>query len=320
MIDLTVGLFTFHRTRYLERQLKFFYKLGYDFRLVVLDGSEEEDVIESNKTLCKKYKVEYYHEFKMQERHVILNSIIDTNYVAYAADDDLMVPNFYTTATNYLRDNKQYSVITAKLKTLHYLNNYARLGFYLGGHLGGRYDIYMGDFVEKIIRRDQAYGMGVPPTFYGVRKSEVHELFSKYVTKLDLLSSCERLEALSNFVFGGIKTIDAFMGFRDYSSDPTRQAYRDDPKQYISDPDIKILKEFVVENHSEDVSNELLNYYQGYAWPLPVRNQQSESELTQNKYKIVVKCICNKIFPRVLNQDIQQHVLHNLKCVQKVIY
>jgi glycosyltransferase domain-containing protein len=301
-MNVTVGLFTYQRPKYLRRQLKFFKELGRSFRLIVLDGSEADEVARINKGICEEFNVEYAREISLQSRHLILNEKLDTDFVAYAADDDLIFPGFYGEGARFLEKNREYSVVAGLLPALFYAREYLWFGYYFRNHLSNRYDFHHGDFVERILRKDQSYFLGCPPTFYGVRRGEVHRMLAKYVGKLRQYSSIERLENICNCLQGGMKVMDIPMGFRDYCSGPIRQPQRDDPEQYICDEDIEILQNVIREELRAQVkSDDLLEYFAGYAWPLPLRYIQSGEAKRESKAKRVIECLFNKYFAHLTN-------------------
>jgi len=294
---VTVAIFTYERPKYLKRQLKLFEELGMPQRLLVLDGSHTNEILEANQAICKHYSIEIIRESSMQQRHVLLNERLDTEFVSYAADDDLIFPQFYTEASKFLRENSEYSVVAGKLPTFGYVKNYLWLGYYYRDYLNNSYDFYHGDFLERLLRRDQSYYLGCPPTFYGVRRSSVHKTFSKYVSSLKQFSSMERLEAIVNCLHGGMKVLDVIMGLRDYTSEPTRNVERDDPGQYICDEDIDRLRDIIREElKTSESSRELLEYYAQYAWLLPMRKIQCAGPGKESKPKLAIECILNKYF------------------------
>lgn len=292
---MTVGLFTYQRPSYLKRQLSFFKVLNIPFRVIVLDGSETKESADLNKAICSEFNHEYIREVSLQARHVILNDMLDTDFIAYAADDDLITPDFYMQAIEFLKLRPEYSVVSGELLTLHYFRKYPRLGYYFRNFLQNKYDFHQGDFLEQLIRRDQSYQLGCPPTYYAVRRSEVHQTFSKYIMSIKQYSSMERLEAISNCIHGGMKVIDSFLGFRDYSIEATRNPQRDDPHQYICDEDIATLKTVIRHELKDRVKSKiLLEYYASYAWPLPVRVAQGEIPAIESKYRLAFECIKSK--------------------------
>ena len=273
---VTLGIFTYQRPKLLKRLLNFLNDLGSDHRVIILDGSDGKEFIQYNKELATKYKAEYLQHPSMQQRHVMFFNKIETPYVAWGADDDLILPSFYNVGAKFLKENQEYSVATGQLYTLHYLREKSWRGYYLGNFLGNHYDFYHGDFAERIVRKDQAYAMGCPPTFYGVRRYDDVKIFCNYVMNVKLHSSAERLENIINLLNGGMKVIDTLMGFRDYASETTRALERDDPETYISLEDTLVLKQVIRDQLMKKINNpDLLEYYASYAWPMPLRLNQT---------------------------------------------
>lgn len=274
---ITVGLFTYQRPIYLERQLSFFKDLNFDYRLILLDGSDGKSFREQNKIIAKKYNAEYLNEIDLMGRHSLFYKNLDTEFSAWCADDDLIVPSFYRDGSIFLKENKDYAAVAGKVYTLEYDRSKTYKGYLLRNYLDNKYDILYGDLVEKMIRRDQSYGLGCPPTFYGVKRYEVVETFNKYISNIKLTTSMERLDEICTLSKGGIKVIDTFMGFRDYSSETLRFDFRDDPEQYISNEDTIQLQNAIRIELKEKIENkDLLEYCVGYAWPLPLRPPQGQ--------------------------------------------
>jgi glycosyltransferase domain-containing protein len=309
---VTVGLFTYQRPNYLKRQLSFFRYLKYDFRIIILDGSEATIFKEQNKAIAISEKVEYYDIVDVTERHLLFLKLLDTEFAAWCADDDLIVPTYYNKAANFLKENRQYSVVTGQLYTFHDWHQFGGKGYFLRNFLGNHYDIHLGDFAEKIIRKDQAYGMGCPPTYYGLRRSDNVKLFCKHIKDIKLYSSMERLENICNLLLGGIRVIDTLMGFRDYSSEPTREARRDDPKVYISQDDTETLAKIISTELSRNFSGEMLKYYESYAWPLPLRPDQTGGKGAGYSKKARIESLLNLNFAHYFH-DFDSDVTQALK-------
>jgi len=70
MKNITIGLFTYQRPNYLKRQLKFFEDLGFNFRLLILDGSQDKDIQITNERIACSFKTEYYNIIDVKDRHV----------------------------------------------------------------------------------------------------------------------------------------------------------------------------------------------------------------------------------------------------------
>lgn len=271
----TVGLFTYQRPHYLLRQLSFFKQLGYKFRLIILDGSEEDPYREQNKAIAATFNAQYYNIVDFRERHLKFFENLDSEFASWAADDDLIVPTFFADGETFLKSNPEYKAIAGKVYTMHYSRHAPENGYYFREYLDNKYDIVRGDLVERMIRRDQSYGLGCPPTFYGVKTYDVMKMFNKHISRISLFTSMERLDEICTLLQGGIKVIDTLMGFRDYSSETTRQVYRDDPVYYISAEDTIQLQQIIREELQHEISStDLLDYFESYAWPLPLRPPQ----------------------------------------------
>src|SRR5580658_3695655 len=138
--SIMVGLFTYQRPIYLERQLNFFKDLGFSMRLIILDGSETEEFRKNNKFLAEKYNAEYLNEVDIMGRHQLFFKKLDTEFSAWAADDDLIVPSFFTDGANFLKEHKEYSAIAGKVYTLGYDRWRTYKGYYLRSYLENKYD------------------------------------------------------------------------------------------------------------------------------------------------------------------------------------
>jgi len=299
----TVGLFTYQRPLYLKRQLSFFKDLNYDFRLIILDGSEAEPFRSQNKTIAESYHLEYYNIVDFRERHLKFFEKLDHEFASWCSDDDLVMPTFFKDGEAFLRNNKQYAAMAGKVYTLQYRQHSPKRGYYLRQHLENKYDILYGDLVERVVRRDQSYGLGCPPTFYGVKTYEVMKMFNKHISRISLFTSMERLDMFCTLMQGGIKVVDTLMGFRDYSSETTRQVYRDDPEYYISKEDTQQIQNVIREEMTDQMPNkELLDYFAGYAWKLPLRPPQGEPMIVKYGWSELFESLRNLYFAHYFHE------------------
>jgi hypothetical protein len=185
--------------------------------------------------------------------------------------------------------------------------------------LSNTYDIIEGDFIERIVRKDQVYANGCTPTFYGVRRYNNLALFMKYVDRLSKGSSMERLENISNLLNNGMKCLDnVFMGLRDYTSEPHREANRDDPDTYIPKEDIEVLKDVIKDELKGSMSDDsLLEYFSGYAWKLPLRPGQEKEQKSIYLIKFLFIFFMNRFIykknyglPEAVFKKIRSAILH----------
>lgn len=310
---VTVGIFTYQRPNLLNRQLNFFKEIGCEHRVIILDGSNDKNAIQQNKTLALQYKAEHLQHPSMQQRHLLFFEKVDTPFVAWGADDDLILPSFYSKGARFLEEHSEYSVVTGQLYTLHYLSENPSRGYFLRNFLGNSYNIHRGDFVERIVRKDQSYAHGCPPTFYGVRRYENVKMFNKYVLELKLHSSAERLENITNLLHGGMRVIDTLMGFRDYASETTRAPERDDPETYISHEDALVLQRVILTELKGSIDNpDLLEYFSTYAWPLPLRPDQTGGKRANYGRKERIESFVNLFFAHHFH-DFDKKITHALR-------
>jgi glycosyltransferase domain-containing protein len=276
---VTIGIFTYDRPGYLRRQLSIFKDGGQCSPKIILDGSSLQINQEQNKYLARVFDIPYIHQTSFFSRIEKFSAMVDTDYVSYCPDDDVFNPSYYASAVKEFEGDikKKYSILPGRVKCLQY---FSKTPFLIGWdvpHLLNEYDISEGDFIEKICRRDQAYMMGCTPSFYAVRRSSVNLLLAKNIGNIKTFSGMERLATVLCMTEGGMKVIDSFMGYRDYSSPTTRDPHRDDPKQYIPSADIDVIAGIIkkrLEHHLYPAS--LIDYAMKYAWPLPMRRNTGE--------------------------------------------
>ena len=296
---VTIAIFTKDRPKYLRRQLEIFKDLAFNFQIFILDGSFSGANTRLNLAMARDVGAEYFLEPSLFNRHIILAKELKTEYVAYCADDDLIDPGYYLTACDFLNKNPQYSVAVGKTRGFAYKKHkYLKLRGFTINHLVNNYDIHLGDFVEKINRRDQAYHMGCPPTYYGLRRASLHKIFASYVPKMSSFSGLERLESILNLTEGGITVLDREMGFRDYSATAHSDLERDDPIQYIGSQDIKVLQQVISDRlNLQGMNSEFVSYSQQYAWQLPLRSNMGRYIETRSDLEILLNEVKNQFFP-----------------------
>lgn len=297
---ITVAIVTKDRPMYLKRQLAIFKDLGFNFQIIVMDGSEVDSLRFETKKLAESVNARYFHEISILLRYQLLTEMLSTEYVAYCADDDLIDPRYYERACDFLEVNSQYTVAAGRSMAFAYRKHvFLRLGGFTIPHLVNDYDIVLGDFVEKINKRDQAYIMGCPPTFYALRRVGVHKLFAENLAKITYLSGMERLESILNLTEGGITVIDYPMGFRDYSAASSSDPNRDHPIQYIGDEDIKILQNVIEARLKiKGEGDEFIKYAKKYAWPLPARKNTGRYIDNRNTWQFYFNEINNEFITR----------------------
>ena len=295
----SVFIFTYNRSNLLKRQLKLFKLLGINSKIYLLDGSSNVEEIKRNKKIASDFEINYFYEKSVQNRFCLIDNLIETPYLSYCADDDIIDPRFYNYSVEFLEKNKDYAAVTGRTLCLQYNSNFKFLGYRFVNHLPNDYDINSKDFISNIVSLETAYRLGCPPTFYGVRKLETHKILSKYVKKIKYYADVEQLEKLSIILCGGVKTLDIFMGLRDYYNQTTRDKFRDSSEKDNDDILLKsiVLSELILKGVSKDYSTFASNYsVNRYLVSTTRKNYLS---LKENKTRAIFEILSHYVFNNV---------------------
>lgn len=301
MNNHSVFIFTFNRSKLLKRQVNFFFNLDIKSKVYILDGSTNFIEKIKNKKIADQFNIVYQHEVSYQKRFELIDKLNTSDYISYCSDDDIVDPRFYSTACNFLENNKSYSTVVGRYLCLQYNIKKKYLGFRLVNHLPNDYDINTDSFITNIISLETCYRLGCPPTHYGVRRFEVHKILSNNVSRIKYFTSIEQLEKISILLSGGVKVLPYFFGLRDYYNTPTTHQYRD--LKSNSDSDIIVLKDVIkkyllIQNKGEYFS-ELATEY-AYSMNLKTTTRNNYLSFRQNK---------SKAFFDIINQ----YILNNLE-------
>jgi glycosyltransferase domain-containing protein len=268
-MDHSVFIFTFNRSVLLKRQLGLFKLLKIHSKLYILDGSSDINEVNRNKKISKEFNAEYFFEESYINRFFLINQLNLSPYLSYCADDDLIDPRFYKKSVDFLESYKDYAVVTGRVLCLQYNSKHKYLGYRFVNHLPNDYDINTDDFVYNFISLRSAYALGCPPTHYGVRRAECHKILGKYIKELKYRTDVELLEFLSAVVVGKIKTIEVFMGLRDYYNGPIVGGLRDSNKLNNNWEFLKNIakKELKLKGYSESYCDFASNYILDFNLP-----------------------------------------------------
>jgi glycosyltransferase domain-containing protein len=298
----SVFIFTYNRSKLLKRQLRIFKLLGINSKIYLLDGSSNVDEIKRNKKIASDFEINYLYEKSVHNRFCLIDNLIETPYLSYCADDDIIDPRFYNRSVEFLEKNKGYAAVTGRILCLQYNSNFKFLGYRFVNHLPNDYDINSKDFISNIVSLETAYRLGCPLTLYGVRKLETHKILSKHIKKIKYYTSGEQLEKLSILLCGGVKTLDIFMGLRDYYNQPIIDEFRDSSDKDKADDDILlksiVLSELILKGVSKDYSTFASNY--------SVNNRDFVSttrknylSLKENKTRAIFEVLSHYVFNNV---------------------
>ena len=147
----SVFIFTYNRSTLLKRQLKLFKLLNINSKIYLLDGSSDLVETNKNKRIAIDFEINYFYEKSYQNRFCLIDNIIQTPYLSYCADDDLIDPRFYNYSVDFLEKNKDYAAVAGRVLCLQYNFNYKFLGYRFVNHLPNDYDINSNNFVSDII-------------------------------------------------------------------------------------------------------------------------------------------------------------------------
>lgn len=251
-MKLTLFIFCYERPYYLERQLEIFNKLNLNAYVYILDGSENISKKKYIKNLSKIYNCNYFHEVSYNSRVLFIKNILKTEYYAYCSDDDVVDPNYYIQAINFLEKNKDYSAVSGKTISLQYKKKFPFLGFRLVHHLTHKYDTTSNNFIEKWKIIDEAYLIGSPPIYYAVKRKECYFKLEGYVKYLKFAVFIEQLDKITTLLTGKIKTLDVFMCLRDYSAGSIIYEEREPVENLSFKEDEEILSKVINENFDDE--------------------------------------------------------------------
>lgn len=295
----SVFIFTYNRSNLLKRQLRLFKLLDINSKIYLLDGSSNVEEIKRNKKIASDFEINYFYEKSYQNRFCLIDNIIETPYLSYCADDDIIDPRFYNYSVEFLEKKKNYSAAAGRILCLQYNSNFKFLGYRFVNHLPNDYDINSKDFIRNIVSLETAYRLGCPPTHYGVRRLEAHKILSKYVKKIKYYTDVEQLEKLSILLSGGVKTLDIFMGLRDYYNQTTQNQFRTSSEERNDDILLKniVFSELILKGFSKDYSTFASNY--SVNRDLVSTTRKNYLSLKQNKIRAIFEALSHYVFNNV---------------------
>jgi glycosyltransferase domain-containing protein len=292
----SVFIFTYNRNKLLKRQLQLFKLLDIKSKIYILDGSTNKIEIEKNKKIASEFNIHYFFEQSYQKRFFLINDLIHTPYLTYCADDDLIDPRFYEKGVEFLDREEDYFAVNGRILCIQYFQKYKFLGFRLINHLPNDFDISSKDFIQNIICLEMAYKLGCPWTHYGVRRLESHKLLSKYVKDIKYFTDVEQLEKLSILLLGGVKTLNSFMGLRDYYNQTTIHKFRTSDQDNNDEQMLKeiVKKELKIKGFDENYCNLASNYT--YIRSINNTTRKNYLSFKENKIKAIKDLINHYIF------------------------
>lgn len=182
--NITLVIFTYNRTKYLERLLSFFNQYEeQNIDIIVLDSSYPQEK-EKNQKICKKNNKLSICYFEFEDT---INAWVKINYgleqvktpfVCLCADDDFITEEGLIESLNVLQ--KEEDLFSVKGKNLYYIKTMSKLQEY--DFFAGLYDD------DSLVRMENIVRGFVPSLVYQVFKTEkFRKLYSFWVINKDLL-------------------------------------------------------------------------------------------------------------------------------------
>jgi glycosyltransferase domain-containing protein len=213
--NLSIVIFTYQRQDYALRNMRFW--SGRDVRVYVLDGSTRP--IDKNKLSNLEPNVVYWHlPIPLLERLEAARGMVDTDYVAFLADDDWYVPSALEACLVELETHQDVvacagrgveKALASDLVVHHRVIQSARSN-YRHGPCG---DVGQNDPIERMISHLNPY---VPSSFYSVSRSgpwkRTVQLISSRQYSSGLVAELQFELAMS--FEGKIKILDELMWLR----------------------------------------------------------------------------------------------------------
>lgn len=109
-MNLTLIIPTKNRHQILKSTLEFYIKNNFTFKILVLDSSDESELILNKNFINKKVNITHLN-IKGWTTEVIKKSkkFVNTSYVTYTGDDDILCVNNVKYFLNFLKRNKNFS-------------------------------------------------------------------------------------------------------------------------------------------------------------------------------------------------------------------
>lgn len=248
---LSIIVPTYNRPKELNRLMQFLESVGNDFPILILDGSSDENKLD-NKRIVKRFPSASYHSFP-PDLHLGLRlreglSLVNTACVVICPDDDFVFPDCLSHCTRFLQEHSDYSAVTGRVSALAYTSRVPVLsrGFRIIDALPNAYDLGHESFLRRMLHLIGLTFAGCPPLFYAVKRTgQTREAFALLRDGMKY-SSMELLINAATLLQGKAGVLPTLFGLRDYSSETTRDAIRDDPVAYFSHDDLQYIRSLLI--------------------------------------------------------------------------
>ena len=257
--DVTLIVPTYNRPAELTRLLTFLKLVKCSFPVLVLDGSEQDT------KMVNRHRTEHQSEVVYQaypsELHLGLRladglSRVETRYCLICPDDDIVFPEGVAQCAAFLDDHAEFSAAIGEVRAFVYSRKrrFPRGAMRFPNVLAGRYRLDQPTFRQRLMLLWAHTLGGCPPLFYALRRTDVARKAFALVTDEMTYSAQEMLINCVTLAMGNAISLPVAFGLRDYASETTRDAIRDDPTAYISTAQLELIARVVVPLLSERVT------------------------------------------------------------------
>lgn len=270
---------TYNRPQELKALLAFFKAQENIYPVYVLDGSDKNNQALNTKVVgayANTTHIAFEHNKHLSLRiYEGLSEYVNTKYVIICADDDFIIPNFITEGIEFLESHPDYSIVSGQTKCLAYPRRANKHGFFTFlNHLSYSPALDQASFLERYYGSNILAGVGAPPIFYSLRRTEQATKIFSFIDDSFKYSSQELLNGALTMVWGKGTTLSSLMMIRNYSSITIREPMREDLQTYTTKEDLgkirKIIKHELLlskENLSPEQVEYILNQF--FKLPLP---------------------------------------------------
>ena len=244
---------TFNRSGKLARVLDSYAYLGFTGKIVILDGSNQQDHLSQNLATITRHNdfVDYVpcqgqDDLGLRIRDYLLT--IDNDVVAIGNDEDIFFPSFLEDAFQFMLSNPSYSAyVGGYLTVCRPIVGLKRISYWTDTFRG--ISIEHEDPEVRIVNFQRMNSHGNTPIYWSVRRREVLIKSLGFARHLKYTSSGEFMDQITCCALGKIKQTPSIMLIRDESKiDYQGYNNRDAGEQYIDDNDLVLVSKFATEN------------------------------------------------------------------------
>ena len=243
----TILVPTHNRPRELQRLLTFLANCGGRHSVRILDGSTTE-IQTINAQNAKEFHFAT-HEAHAPDSHLGMRcadglSRVSTQYVVICADDDFVFPDAINECARFLDDHEDHSSVLGNFLSLNYFADKPILRNGVLLEPAFRFIGYTAQeaFIQRALYFFAYTCLGIPPLYYGLRRTSIAREAFEHVTPAMKYSGMELVSNTIALIRGKVAILPLPFGLRDYSCPTIYEPIRQDPTSYLSRADIEFLR------------------------------------------------------------------------------